>query len=214
MSPAPRRHSPAAERNRAPILAELQRRWPGTGLALELASGSGQHAAFFAAGLPGWRWQPTEADPVALGSIADWCAGVANVLPALPLDVLAPAWPGAPADVDAVFCANLLHISPWAATAGLMRGAARHLAPEGRLWLYGPFFVAGEAAAPGNLNFDADLRGRDPTWGVRRLDDVAREAAATGLRLAERIAMPANNLLLVFERAGLLPGAHAAALSG
>lgn len=202
MSPAPRRHSPAAERNRAPILAELQRRLPATGLALEVASGSGQHAAFFAAGLPGWRWQPTEADPAARGSIADWCAGLANVLPALALDVLAPSWPGAPVGVDAIFCANLLHISPWAATAALMQGAARHLAPAGRLWIYGPFFVDGEAAAPGNLAFDADLRARDPAWGVRRLDAVAREAGVAGLCLAERIAMPANNLLLIFDRAG------------
>lgn len=205
MPAPPRRHSPAAERNRAPILAELQRRLAPSGLALEVASGSGQHAAHFAAGLPGWRWQPTEADPAARASIADWCAGLANVLPALPLDVLAPAWPGVPAGVDAMFCANLLHIAPWAATAGLMQGAARHLAPVGRLFLYGPFFVDGEPAAPGNLAFDADLRARDPAWGVRRLVDVVGEAQRAGLRLGERIAMPANNLLLVFDQAG--PGA-------
>lgn len=199
MTDDPRRHSPAAERNRAPLLAELQRRLPPAGVALEIAAGSGQHAATFAAALPGWQWQPTDADPGALASIAAWCAGLPNVRPPLALDVGAPAWPGAPARVDLVFCANLLHIAPWPTCAALMAGAARHLAPAGRLWLYGPFVIEGEPTAASNLAFDADLRARNPLWGLRRLADVEREAAAAGLVLHENVAMPANNRLLVFR---------------
>jgi hypothetical protein len=196
-----RLRSPAAERNRGPILAELQRLLPAQGLALEIASGSGQHAAHFAVGLPAWRWQPTDHDPHALASIAAWCAGLANVLPAQLLDVSAAAWPAAPAQVDAIYCANMLHIAPWSACGALMRGAARHLAPQGLLLLYGPFFVDDEPAAASNVAFDADLRRRDPAWGLRQLSDVLAQAQSAGLRLRERVAMPANNLLLVLARA-------------
>lgn len=192
-----RLHSPAAERNRGPILAELQRVLPAQGLMLEIAAGSGQHAAHFAAGLPHWRWLPTDGDPHSLGSIAAWCEGLGNVLPPLTLDVLAPAWPGVPAQVDAIFCANMLHIAPWATCAALMQGAQRHLAPHGLLLLYGPFVVDGEATAPSNLAFDASLRGRDARWGLRKLSDVLAQAARAHLHLRERVAMPANNLLLV-----------------
>jgi Protein of unknown function (DUF938) len=197
-----RRHSPAAERNREPIGAELLRRLPLQGVALEIASGTGQHAAHFAAALPGWRWQPSDGDARSLPSIAAWCDGIANVLPPLQIDVLATHWPGVPAVVDAIYCANLLHISPWATCAALMQGAARHLSAQGLLVLYGPYVVDGEITAPSNLAFDADLRARDPAWGLRRLADVLQEAHAAGLDLRERIAMPANNLLLVFERGG------------
>lgn len=198
-----RLHSAAAERNRVPLLAELQRLLPESGLALEIASGSGQHAAHFAAALPGWRWQPTEADARLAASIAAWCAELANVATPLPLDVLAPAWAGAPERVDAIFCANLLHISPWATTLALMQGAARHLAAGGRLLLYGPFIEDDVATAPGNRAFDADLRAREAAWGLRRLSDVLQQGAGAGLQLQERIAMPANNLLLVLvKRAG------------
>jgi SAM-dependent methyltransferase len=193
-------HSPASERNRGPILAELLRLLPPHGTALEVASGTGQHAAHFARSLPGWRWQPTDFDAAALPAIAGWCAGLVNVLPPLQLDVLAAAWPGVPAQVDLVYCANMVHIAPWACTPALMQGAARHLAPPGRLLLYGPYFEAGVATAPGNIAFDADLRRRNPAWGLRTLDAVRAEAAAVGLQLIERIAMPANNLLLVFGR--------------
>jgi hypothetical protein len=195
-----RKHSPAAERNRAPLLAELQRLLPPRGSALEIASGTGQHAACFAAALPAWRWQPSDGDPRSAASIAAWCEGLANVPPPLQLDVLANVWPGVPAHVDAIFCANLLHIAPWATCAALMRGAARHLSADGLLLLYGPYLVDGEATAPSNLAFDADLRARDPAWGLRRLGDVQRQAEAAGLNLRERVAMPANNLLLVFVR--------------
>ena len=200
MNPDFRRHSPAAERNREPIGAELQSLLPTQGLALEIASGTGQHAAYFASALPGWRWQPTDGDARSMASIGAWCAGLANVLPPLPIDVVAGTWPGVAASADAMFCANLLHISPWATCAGLMQGAARHLAADGLLLLYGPFVVDGQATAPSNLAFDADLRARDPAWGLRRLADVVLQAEAVGLRLGEQVSMPANNLLLVFNR--------------
>lgn len=200
-----RLHSPAAERNRGPILAVLQRLLPPHGLMLEIASGSGQHAAHFAAGLPGWQWQPSDPDARARDSIAAWCASLASVRPPLALDVQADPWAGVPARVDAVFCANLIHIAPWATCGALMRGAARHLAPHGLLITYGPYLEDGVPAAPGNRAFDADLRARDPAWGLRRVADVAREAQAAGLGLRERIPMPANNLLLVWAR-GAGPG--------
>jgi Protein of unknown function (DUF938) len=196
-----RRHSPAAERNREPIAAELRRLLPAQGLALEIASGTGQHAAYLSGALPGWRWQPSDGDERSLASIGAWCEGCPNVLPPLHLDVLAEAWPGVPASVDALFCANLLHISPWAACAALMRGAARHLAAPGLLLLYGPYIVDGVPTAPSNLAFDADLRARDAAWGLRRLADVAAQAEAAALALREQVAMPANNCLLVFGRA-------------
>ncbi len=195
-----RRHSPAAERNREPIARELQRLLPVRGLALEIAAGTGQHAAFFATALPGWRWLPSDGDARSMASIGAWCEGLANVLPPIHLDVMKPAWAGVPVEVDAIFCANMLHISPWATCAALMQGASRHLAAEGRLLLYGPYVVDGEPTAPSNLAFDADLRARDAAWGLRRLADVQREAGAVALQLRERVAMPANNLLLVLTR--------------
>ena len=200
MTDDPRRHSPAAERNREPILTELRRLLPAQGVALEIASGSGQHAAHFAAALPGWRWQPSDGDPRALASIDAWCSGLPNVAPALLLDVLAPSWPGAPSAVDLMLCANLLHIAPWDTCEALMRGAARHLAAHGRLLTYGPYVEDSVVTAPGNQAFDADLRARNPAWGLRRLTDVALQARAQGLQLQERVAMPANNLLLVWAR--------------
>lgn len=200
MTENPRRQSPAAERNRGPILEQLQRLLPPSGLLLEVASGTGQHAAFCSAGLPGWRWQPTDFDAGALPSINAWCEGLAHVRPALQLDVLLDPWPGVPAQVDAVFCANMVHIAPWACCAGLMQGAARHLSPKGLLVTYGPYLEDGVPTAPGNLAFDADLRARNPAWGLRRREDVEAAAAAAGLRLLERVAMPANNLLLAWGR--------------
>ena len=197
---AARRQSAAAERNRAPILAALERWLPARGSALEIASGTGQHAAHFAAALAGWQWQPTDADPAALASIDAWCAGLANVRPALRLDVLATPWQCVPAQVDAIFCANMLHIAPWPTCAALMQGAGRHLAPGGLLVLYGPYVVDGEPTAPSNLAFDADLRARNGAWGLRRLADVVAEAQGAGLALRARETLPANNLLLVLGR--------------
>jgi Protein of unknown function (DUF938) len=195
-----RQHSPAAERNRQPILAELQRLLPPRGVALEIASGTGQHAAHFAAGLPGWSWQPSDPEPGALASIVAWCAGSVNVRAPIALDVLSAEWPGAPQPADLVFCANMLHISPWPTCAALMQGAARQLSAPGLLVLYGPYLVDGEPVSAGNLAFDADLRARNPAWGLRRLADVLAQAEAAGLQLRERVQMPANNLLLVLAR--------------
>lgn len=194
------RHSPAAERNGPSILAALQGLLPPRGLLLEIASGTGQHAAFCSPGLPGWQWQPSDGDAAALPSITAWCAGQPRVQPPIRLDVLDTAWPGVPATVDAIYCANLIHIAPWACTAALMRGAARHLKPEGLLLTYGPFLVEGEPTAPSNLAFDADLRARDPAWGLRPLSAVTAQAATAGLVLRERLKLPANNLMLVWVR--------------
>jgi SAM-dependent methyltransferase len=204
MSPASL--SPAAERNKQPILEVLRRVLPDNGSALEIASGTGQHAAWFAAALPGWIWQPTDADASALPDIAACTleAGVPKVLPPLRLDVMAPQWPSDAAEFaqafDAIYCANMLHISPWATCSALMRGAARHLAPTGVLITYGPYLEDDVPTSPGNLAFDQSLRARNPAWGIRHLRDVNSEAQRVGLALRERHAMPANNLLLVFAR--------------
>lgn len=203
-----RQTSPAAERNKAPILAVLQRVLPARGAALEIAAGTGQHAAHFAAGLPHWTWQPTDPDAAALSSIAAWRAQAQapGLRPPQQLDVLAQPWPVA-GPFDAIYCANMLHIAPWACCDALMGGAAHLLAADGQLITYGPYFVDGEPAAPGNLAFDVDLRQRNPAWGVRTLAAVAQVAEAHGLRLHERVAMPANNLVLVFRRAAAASGA-------
>lgn len=201
MNADPRRHSPAADRNAAPILAELQRLLPPQGLLLEIASGTGQHAAICSAGLPGWQWQPSDAEAAALPSIRAWCEGLVRVRPPLQLDVLQPQWAGVPDRIDAIYCANLIHIAPWACCVALMRGAARHLSPTGLLITYGPYLEDEVPTAAGNRAFDADLRARCPDWGLRRREDVEAEAARAGLVLRERIAMPANNLLLVWSRA-------------
>jgi SAM-dependent methyltransferase len=199
-------YSPAAERNREPILKVLKQVLPAQGQALEIASGTGQHVAWFAQGLPGWTWQPSDAQTDAFGSVRAWCAqaGVANVREPLVLDVLAPRWPARdPAFdgfFDAVFCANMLHIAPWATCAALMQGAARQLTPQGVLIVSGPFLERDVPTSPGNLGFDASLRQRDSVWGLRALVDVTHQAALAGLGLRQRLAMPANNLLLVFAR--------------
>jgi Protein of unknown function (DUF938) len=197
----PRLHSPAAERNRGPILAALQSLLPTTGTMLEIASGTGQHAAHFAAALPGWQWWPSDAHVPSLASIAAWCEGLNNVAPPLHLDVLSQPWMGVPEHITASFSANLLHISPWATCAALMQGVAGRLTNGGLLLIYGPFIVDSEALAPSNAAFDADLRSRDAAWGLRRLSDVSTQAQAAGLRLRERRDMPANNMLLVFDKA-------------
>lgn len=195
--------SPAADRNKDAVLVELQRLLPPNATVLEIAAGTGQHAAHAAAAQPGWTWQPTDLQPDALDGIARRCAALPNVRPPLPLDVMQRPWP-LPEGMhfDAVYSANMLHISPVATTAGLVEGAAALLAPGGLLLVYGPFIADDAPTAPSNLAFDADLRARDPAWGLRRLADVSATAAAAGLRLQQRIAMPANNLLLVFTRQG------------
>jgi SAM-dependent methyltransferase len=197
-----RRHSAAAERNRGPILEVLQRVLPPRGRALEVAAGTGQHALHFAAGLPGWTWCPSDPDPSALASIAAWAADATlpNMRPPVELDVLAMPW-AVQGPFDAIFCANMLHISPWATCAALMQGAAQVAAADAVLLTYGPYFVEGQVPSPGNVAFDADLRARDPAWGLRFVHDVQAQALAAGWRLAETVPMPANNLTLVFRRA-------------
>jgi hypothetical protein len=193
-----RRHAPATHRNREPILAVLRRVLPAHGLVLEIASGSGEHAAFFAAGLPGLTWQPSDADPEARASTAAWCRDVPNVRPPLALDASHAAWPIAAA--DAVVCINMVHIAPWSACEGLVRGAARVLPAGAVLYLYGPYRVGGAHTAPSNAAFDADLRARDPSWGVRDVEAVLGVARACGLEHAETVAMPTNNLSVVLRR--------------
>jgi SAM-dependent methyltransferase len=190
--------SPAADRNKEPILQVLRAALPAHADVLEIAAGTGQHAAHFAAANAGWTWQPTDADGTGLDTIAARCAGLPNVRAPLRLDVLAP-WPPGLGRFDAIYCANMLHISPWATCPALMRLAAHHLVPAGLLVLYGPYVVDGEPTAPGNLAFDAALRAQDAHWGVRRLADVVQEAATAGLAFAQRVAMPANNLCVMFR---------------
>lgn len=197
-----RRYAPAAARNREPILAALRGRLPAAGLLLEVASGSGEHAVHLAAAFPALAIQPSDPDPDARASIAAWAAetGLANIRPPLALDAAAAAgWPLAHA--DAVLCINMIHIAPWAAAEGLLRGAARILQPGAPLVLYGPFRRGGAHTAPSNEAFDASLRAQDPRWGVRDLEEVAELAATQGFGAPEVVPMPANNLTVVFLRA-------------
>lgn len=195
-----RRYAPATERNRAAILAVLARHLPARGLVLELASGSGEHAVHFAAALPALVFQPSDPDPAARASIDAWAvsAGLANLRPAIALDATAASWPIETA--EAVLCINMIHIAPWAAAVGLVEGASRILAPGGILYLYGPYKRAGRHTAPSNEAFDGSLRERNVAWGVRDLEAVAALAAANGFAAPEIVAMPANNLSLVFRR--------------
>ena len=195
-----KRHAPTTARNRRPLLEVLRGVLPARGLVLEVASGTGEHAVFFAAALPGLTWQPSDPDPDALASIAAYVdeAGLPNLRPPLRLDVHQDTWPIEQA--DALVCVNMIHIAPWSATEALMRGASRLLAAGAPLVTYGPYRFAGEFTAPSNAEFDASLRARDPAWGVRDLVDVAAAAAQRGLRHAETRALPANNHALVFVR--------------
>ena len=201
MLPEGARSSPSTQRNRQPILEVLAPRLGRGARVLEVASGAGEHALFLAAALPGVSWQPTDRDADALASIAAWRAasGPANLAAPIRLDAAdAASWPAGP--FDAVVCINMIHISPWAASEGLMAGAARVLTAGGRLFLYGPYIEAEVETAPSNLSFDESLKARDPAWGLRDLAEVKALAAANGLRFAERVAMPANNLIVVFEK--------------
>lgn len=190
---------PATARNREPLLEVLRPRLPSTGVVLEVASGSGEHAVFLGAARPELRWQPSDPDPTCRASIAAWVEheGLTNVAP--PLDLDASAWPWPLPHADAVLCVNMIHIAPWEATQGLLHGAAQVLPVGGPLLLYGPYVVDGDTA-PSNREFDASLRARDPRWGVRELRDVEREALAHGFVLEARVPMPANNLTVVLRR--------------
>ena len=194
------RFSPAADRNKQAILNVLRTILPPQGLALEIASGTGQHVAWFAQHLLQWTWQPSDATPEGFADIEAHAAGHATVRKPQILDVMDTPWLGADSRFDAIYCANMLHISPWETTSALMQGSAAQLAPGGVLITYGPYLEATVATAEGNVNFDASLRAQNPAWGIRCLEDVKKVAAQAALRLAQRHAMPANNLLLVWQR--------------
>lgn len=193
-----KRQAPAAARNVEPIGDVLGKWLPASGLVLEIASGTGEHALAFARRFPQVAWQPTDPDPQALISIAAWAdEGPQNLNRPLQLDVCAPAWPIVRA--DAILCINMVHIAPWEAALGLLDGAERLLEPAAPLILYGPWLQSGVPTAPSNEAFDLSLRERDPRWGLRLVEDFASEAARRGFQLLERQPMPSNNLMLLFE---------------
>ena len=215
--------SPAAQRNREPIAAVLADWLPASGLVLEVASGTGEHAAFFAGRFPRLEWQPSDPDPAAIASIEAWRAdcGLPNLREPVVLDAAAGTWPVDTADVllnikmpsgsceeskttekygfSAVLCINMVHISPWSAALGLLDGAARVLRAGGPLILYGPWLKADIPTAPSNLAFDQQLRERDPEWGLRKVEDFEAEALKRGFVLEQVRPMPANNLMLLFR---------------
>ncbi len=197
---ATRLFAPATQRNRQPILDVLSRVLPGSGRVLEVASGSGEHALWFAQHLRPLIWQPSDPDPACRRSIAAHAAhaGLATIEAPLDLDAAAARWPIESA--DAVVCINMTHIAPWEATEGLVAGAARILPSEGPLYLYGPHMRGGHHTAPSNAAFDASLRRHNPDWGLRNVEDLAELAATQGLVLSKVVEMPANNLSLVFKR--------------
>lgn len=203
-----RRHAPATERNREPIAAILRDVLPAAGTVLEVASGTGEHAIHFARGFPALTWQPSDPDPAALASIRAWAeaARLPNLRPPLLLDAAAPAWPVDRA--DAILCINMVHISPWEATLGLLAGAAKLLPVGGPLVLYGPYFQRGVETAPSNLAFDESLRSRDSRWGLRPLEEVVALAQSLELHLEAVHSMPANNLTVVLRKRGQTMGAN------
>jgi len=196
-------HSPSASRNTQAIIAALRPHLPASGLAVEIASGTGQHCAAFAQAFPGLIFQPSDPDPAARASIEAWRSETppGTMHPALDLDVTSPDWPAAIAGPAAVIIAiNLLHISPWAVATGLFAGAGCLLEPDGMAITYGAYKRDGRHTAPSNADFDASLKHRNPDWGVRDIDDVASVARLGGLDLAESIDMPSNNMLLIWQR--------------
>ena len=200
LAAGPRRSAPAALRNRDPI-ANVLRNWlPASGLVLEIASGTGEHAVHFAQAFPGLDWQPSDIHPAALSSIGAWRdqANLPNLREPIVVDAGAPDWPIDRA--DAVLSINMVHISPWASALGLIDGAARILPERGPLILYGPWLKDDIPTAESNLAFDADLKARDPEWGLRRVEDFAAAARQKGLALTDTRAMPANNLMLLLRR--------------
>ena len=193
-------HAAATERNRDPILDVLRRVLPAEGLVLEIASGTGQHVTYFARALPALKWQPSDPSAPHRDSVRAWTRALAvdNVADPVALDVESRPWPVARA--DAIVNINMIHIAPWPAAVALFQGAARVLPAGGVLFLYGPFMRGGVHTAESNQRFDERLRGEDPRWGVRNLEDVAAVAAEEGFGGPEIVAMPANNLSLIFRR--------------
>jgi SAM-dependent methyltransferase len=197
LTDGPRLFAPAAARNRDPILDVLRRVLPATGLVLEVASGTGEHVAHFAAALPSLTFQPSDPDPLRRASIDAWTSELANVRPALALDASGNAWP---AGLAAVLCFNMIHIAPWAAAEGLVRGAGSAMGQGGLLILYGPFRRDGQHTAASNAAFDESLRSRDPRWGVRDLEAVDALARRAGFAAPEVVEMPANNLTAIYRK--------------
>ncbi|WP_299415108.1 DUF938 domain-containing protein [Acaryochloris sp. IP29b_bin.148] len=209
-----RQYAPAFQRNCHPILAVLEQELPRQGLVLEIASGTGEHAAFFAQQLPHLGWLPSDQSQPQLKSIAAWRhhTDLANFYEPIAVDVGTPNWSEAvvqalehdgfaDSEVIAIVNINMIHISPWQTTEGLMAGAARLLPPQGLLYVYGPFIQQDQPTALSNLAFDQSLRSRNPAWGIRQLDDVEKVAAENGLTLQRTVAMPANNLSVIWRRA-------------
>ena len=195
-----KRSAPAALRNREPI-AEVLGDWlPTSGLVLEIASGTGEHVAYFARAFPSLDWQPSDVEPVALASIESWRreANVANLRSPVELDASSPDW--SIASADAVLSINMVHISPWASALGLIAGSARILPSGGPLILYGPWTKGEVETAPSNLAFDADLKRRNPEWGLRLVEDFAAAAEKAGLALQDQREMPANNRMLLLRK--------------
>lgn len=195
---AEKKSAPSALRNRGPIADVLAEELPASGLVLEIASGTGEHAAFFAGRFPHIEWQPTDPDPEALASIEAWRseAGLPNLHAPLALDAASRDW--SIAGTDAVLCINMIHISPWEACEGLFAGAGRLLPKGGKLLLYGPYLEDDVETAPSNLDFDAWLKARDRRFGIRNLAQIDALAARNGLSRSRRVEMPANNLVLVY----------------
>ena len=196
-----RRSAPHVERNATPIAEVLRETLPARGLVLEVASGTGEHSLHFAREFPKLLWQPSDPEPVSLRSIEAWRveSGLFNLLPPVSLDARAAEWPVPQA--DAILCINMIHISPWRATAGLMRGAGKLLEAGAPLFLYGPYRRAGVETVPSNEAFDESLKSRNPEWGLRDLEAVVAEAEKHGLGLDAVVEMPANNLSVIFRKA-------------
>jgi hypothetical protein len=200
LSPDYLQYAPATERNSEPILTILQKILPQSGLLLEIAAGSGQHAAYFAPYFPRLTWQPSEPDPDCRASIAAWIGHVnaENINMPIDLDVTSFPWPISKA--DAIFSSNMIHITNWECCLGLMAGAGQILNPLGVLVLYGPFLLDGKETALSNVQFDNSLKKRNPNWGIRNLDKISRAAKACGLVCSDIIEMPANNLIVVLKK--------------
>lgn len=198
-----RQYAPATQRNREPIWKILSQVLVGKSNILEVASGTGEHAVYFASRLKSCRWIPSDPNPISRDSITAWKAeSVANLDSPLPIDVTAADWQQqvAQRDIDAIVNINMIHIAPWQACLGLMEGAGQILPSDGVLYLYGPYKQGGEHTAPSNANFDRSLRDRNPEWGIRDLEAVIEVAAAQNLRLQQVVKMPANNLSVIFSR--------------
>lgn len=196
-----KRFSPASERNKDPIFDVLRGVVPGAGRVLELSAGSGQHSVHFAAAFPGVTWQPTDIDPTAIASVSAYRdeAGLDNLLAPRVLDVTETDWQ-LEGPMDVILSINMIHISPWACSEGLFAGAARHLRPGGALVTYGPYNVDGAFTSESNARFDASLRSRDPSWGIRDLADLLGLAAGQGLERVDLVPMPANNFTVVYRK--------------